>query len=250
MNEIFPQYKWRNHINIEPESIIIFGSYARNDYNEQSDVDMLLIYPEYHPSIQIDKLSISIYSKEKLIEFAKSGSLFVLHLIKEGKVLEGQNFIETLASHFKMPDFKLLKDELIESCKLLQICQEEFNNYKSNIIGVQKFILRSILYMKGIQKGVKTFNILKVLEFLELKEICYIFNRKFQYNMNYDQFLKINTIIENLLNLKFSENISSIESIILNNHPKKNLLHTLGMSIVKKDSIGIDYPNLIFDGGK
>lgn len=248
MNEEVQLDAWRNHININPESIIIFGSYARNDYNEDSDIDMLLIHPEYHPAIQIGKLSVSIYSTNKLIEFARNGSLFILHLIKEGKVLEGHDILETLENEFKMPNFKNLENELLESCKLLLVSEEEFENYSVNIIGVQKFILRSIVYMRGIERGAETFNIMKVLAILDLEKIGYIFDRKFQKNMNYHQFQEINVILEKLLKIRFEKNIYSIEATILNNYPKMNLLHSLGMSIIKKDSTGIDYPKLIFNG--
>lgn len=250
MDKLTQINSWRQHIKFTPKSVVIFGSYARNDYNEDSDIDILLVHPEYYPTVQIDKLSISTYSTEKLIEFAKNGSLFILHLIKEGKLLNGHPIIETLSKEFKMPDFRILSKELVQSSKLINIDERVFQKYSIKIIGVQKFVLRSIIYMKGIENGADTFNIYKVLEHISLEELNYIFDRTFQKNMKFNQFQSINKIIASLLEITFEKEFLSIEAIILNNHPKKNLLHTLGMSILKKDSVGIDYPKLIFDGGR
>jgi len=242
-----PHNEWRQLIDFEPQSIVLFGSYARNDYSEESDIDILLLSSKYYPPLQVGKFSVSTYSKSKLLEFANKGSLFVLHLIKEAKILEGENILEILNQEYSMPDFAKLEAELLNSCKLLQVDNKEFLKYSTNIIGVQKFILRSILYSQNVRNGNEIFNIQKVLTQLDLTKLGYIFDRNFQKNVSYIQYLEISNTIEKLLGTKFGKSPNSIEATIFNNFPKKNLLHTLGMSILKIDSIGIDYPKLILD---
>lgn len=38
--KIIKDYKW-----CDPDSIIIFGSYARNDCDQYSDIDLIVVYP-------------------------------------------------------------------------------------------------------------------------------------------------------------------------------------------------------------
>jgi len=239
---------WVQAIDFKFETAILFGSYAREDFNSDSDIDILLIHNEFKKPVHSGKYSISIYSKDKLMDFAKIGSLFILHLISEAKHLSGDNILPELEHSYAHPNFANFTDQLRLATQLLDVNMSSFNLYRSNLISVQKFILRSYLYSRNVKSGFSNFNINTVLRQIDLPHLEFVFDRSWNADMDYLDFTMVNVILGSLLDCKISNEYRSIESLIVNNYPKKNLLHTLGMSILKTDSVGIDYANLVING--
>src|SRR5205809_982801 len=110
-------------------TVFLFGSYARGDQDESSDIDILVITHgekllseilSLVPDLEIKtKLSLAPYSSSIFVALYKSGSLFVKHLITEGKLLYDDGFYTTL-SRQPFPDsfedsvreLNLIKDRL------------------------------------------------------------------------------------------------------------------------------------------
>jgi predicted nucleotidyltransferase len=85
--------------NYKPEKIILFGSYARGDVNEASDIDLVIIKSdvpdnflrrldeimEYNDgSISIDFL---VYKPEEIREMLKRKNRFIATILKEGTII-------------------------------------------------------------------------------------------------------------------------------------------------------------------
>lgn len=69
-------------------SMALFGSRARGDDDPTSDVDILFITNEEKPRlINSSRMSCSFYPSAYLIAKAKEGDLFILHLVREAKVI-------------------------------------------------------------------------------------------------------------------------------------------------------------------
>jgi len=91
----------------DPYKIILFGSYANGNPNENSDIDLLVILDNDHVSktyqerlnkkiniknsiIEINRkvpLDILVYSKEELNMIKKSGNYFIDEIEKTGKII-------------------------------------------------------------------------------------------------------------------------------------------------------------------
>ncbi|EJF7811314.1 TPA: nucleotidyltransferase domain-containing protein, partial [Citrobacter freundii] len=85
-------------LNYEEESFaVLFGSVARGDYNKNSDIDILLCnYPEDKAkkniaSINLPQLPVNfvLYDSNMLWKFHEEGSLFLYHIFKQGKLIDG-----------------------------------------------------------------------------------------------------------------------------------------------------------------
>ncbi|MCZ7452319.1 nucleotidyltransferase domain-containing protein [Rhizobium rhizogenes] len=62
----------------------IFGSHARGDFNEGSDIDLLAVVDDdVFSSFSHGKLNVSFYPGDKLLEDARAGNLFVMHIVRE-----------------------------------------------------------------------------------------------------------------------------------------------------------------------
>ena len=85
------------YINNSEQFIIIFGSIARNDYTENSDVDILTINIEknlaekYINNIKIPNFPHNYveYNSETFSMFYNSGSLFLYHIFTQGVLIHG-----------------------------------------------------------------------------------------------------------------------------------------------------------------
>lgn len=84
--------------------IILFGSYARGDYTDQSDIDVLIVSDKL-PNDPREAFALTFRLSDKIIPTAyntslflrklKEGSTFVLEIIEDGKILCGdEEFIE------------------------------------------------------------------------------------------------------------------------------------------------------------
>lgn len=75
----------------------IFGSHARGDFNENSDIDLLAVVDDaVFSSFSHGKLNVSFYPGEKLLEDARQGNLFVMHIVREAVVTYDQSGFHAL----------------------------------------------------------------------------------------------------------------------------------------------------------
>lgn len=71
--------------------IVLFGSAARGDYADHSDVDLLIVHDDLVPEDLLDdldpRISPSFYDRARLSRLQRQSPLFANHLAREGKVL-------------------------------------------------------------------------------------------------------------------------------------------------------------------
>lgn len=88
--------------NINPEEIILFGSYASGNPSEDSDLDILIIkemrMPRYKRSREVKKhlrgmkipIDVIVYTKKEIKKWENTETAFINQAIKQGKILYGQ----------------------------------------------------------------------------------------------------------------------------------------------------------------
>jgi predicted nucleotidyltransferase len=133
----------------DANSIILFGSVARGDEDQFSDIDLLILsrsieakneYLFEHkirskiPESLLPKekwLSLAVYFKDDFEEMHSRGSLFMAHILREGVVLYDDGFYQQLTKR----GFHLSEDELRLSLRILSdrldvaTDLEKFGNY-------------------------------------------------------------------------------------------------------------------------
>ena len=84
---------------INAEQVILFGSYARNQVKENSDVDLLIIaesnLPRFKRSRKLYKLfnpypfamDLIVYTPSEINKWRKNPISFIFNILKEGEVL-------------------------------------------------------------------------------------------------------------------------------------------------------------------
>jgi predicted nucleotidyltransferase len=87
--------------NINPEKIILFGSYAFGNPSEDSDLDILIVkemkMPRYKRTREVKKhlrgmkipIDVIVYTKKEIKKWKGTKTAFINQAIKQGKVLYG-----------------------------------------------------------------------------------------------------------------------------------------------------------------
>lgn len=87
--------------NVEPEKIILFGSYVTGNPGENSDLDLLIIkdskIPRYKRGREIRKylrgigvpLDVIVYTNEEIKKWKNVKEAFITQVISQGRVLYG-----------------------------------------------------------------------------------------------------------------------------------------------------------------
>jgi len=97
--------------NLKPKIVILFGSYSRGDYTDNSDIDVLVV----SDSLPIDpregfamtynlkfpKIVPTAMNTQVFLKKLEEGSTFILEVIEDGKILCGnEEFIEHVSRKF------------------------------------------------------------------------------------------------------------------------------------------------------
>jgi len=81
----------------------LFGSYARQDQNTGSDIDILCVtHEDWQKPSSYNKVNVNFYPKNDIIDSSKRGDLFILHIIKEAKIIyDPEKLMSILSDNFK-----------------------------------------------------------------------------------------------------------------------------------------------------
>lgn len=92
----------------EPEQVILFGSLARGDVGEWSDLDLLIVKDTSQPFLERSKevallcramvgADYLVYTPDELAEMIERGNPFITEALKEGRMLYERTADPTLA---------------------------------------------------------------------------------------------------------------------------------------------------------
>ena len=87
--------------NVNPKKIILFGSYAYGEPNNDSDIDLLIVKDTDEPRFKRDRkirkylrgmkipIDLIIYTEQEIEEWKHTKAAFINHILEKGKVLYG-----------------------------------------------------------------------------------------------------------------------------------------------------------------
>ena len=167
-------------------TIILFGSLARGDHNSTSDIDLLLITREKVEKRQIEKtipkslvpkrnLAFSVYSQNQIDSAYKEGILFLVHVLKEGRIVYDDGFFKELSSSpFTLSPRRIrlslrIFEQRLEAGDDLEMFDHHFVKLLSNYYSIAKSIAFILLAIDGQY----LFNKKKAFETLSVKYPIY-----------------------------------------------------------------------------
>jgi hypothetical protein len=170
----------RSKLEGEHVAVMLFGSWARGDQNAASDVDVLQLVERWRPSYEKGRFSISVYTCARLFELARAGSLFVLHLVSEGRTIDDptSTLSRILAAYRPPADYKGARDKLRRAAAVLDVDRVSFERNPDGFLRVALHIFRTALYIRCIEQGTPTFSMPRVAQLLEEPGLESFFTRR------------------------------------------------------------------------
>lgn len=129
--------------------VYLVGSYARNEQNKESDIDIIAISKNTKKSISSGKYNIEIYTLEGVLKTLKSNPIMIYPRLKEAKTIFNASLLQ------EMSQKKLTKDsfnEFLESCKRIIKINSEFINLEKDkeTMDTQGVVYSLMLRLRGI----------------------------------------------------------------------------------------------------
>lgn len=145
------------------DCLILYGSYARGDFNAASDVDVLRVSDAHNFRQVLDEsITVHTYALDDLLLLAGQGSLFVLHLLREASPLNDPGGVmQALKSAFHQPNsyVEAARVRLRRAIRLLDIDESLFATAPREFLATASFVCRSLLYAAHADRGEFSFSL-------------------------------------------------------------------------------------------
>lgn len=135
------------------QGLMLYGSQARGDPRPDSDTDVLAIVPRPLPPHRIGSVNVTFYTEPHLLALARRGSLFVLHLMTEGRALLGEAAFSRIFRAFEQPDFEALWVSVRTALPLLRAPAVDYLPRWQNFHRAFVHLARTIVYARCAQAG-------------------------------------------------------------------------------------------------
>lgn len=149
-------------------SLVLYGSRARGDHRLQSDVDLLGIVDAGRIQKEINSRGASLYQYpiDTLRQKARLGDLFVLHLIREGKILHDTAGIFASVSDYFV--FKQSYHDEIETAYLIIKFFEARAKLLSNPKARKRLVwaIRTIIIARAAEQRAAIFSSAAIADFI------------------------------------------------------------------------------------
>ncbi len=194
-------------------AVMLFGSCARGDQHAASDVDVLQLVERWRPSYETGRLSVSVYTCARLFELARAGSLFVLHLVTEGRSIDDpENVLSRILAAYQAPaDYRGARDRLRRAASVLDVDQASFERNPDGFLRVALHILRTALYLRCIERGTPTFSMPRVARLLGEPRIGHFFGRR--ESKTFASFAELRTAARRELGIEGRNEFGSLEAL-------------------------------------
>ncbi|MDF2918469.1 nucleotidyltransferase domain-containing protein [Microbacterium sp. NPDC086615] len=143
--------------------LLIYGSRARGDSVEGSDLDVLALVPSSRPSKTVGDVSVSFYTPAQLA--TGIGTLFGAHLSRDAKILWDPSLaLRTCIDAMGEVDAARLFVRTRAMSSLFTTPQNDLPKYLDGMLRHARYLLRSGLYAQAIQDGEPCFSVREIAD--------------------------------------------------------------------------------------
>ncbi|MCG8918594.1 nucleotidyltransferase domain-containing protein [Actinokineospora sp. PR83] len=148
---------------------LLYGSWARQDAQFHSDLDLLILnwsglVPKPGP-----KISVSRYSSAKLL--SSNRTLFGMHLSRDSVIFhDPYGDLGAILDSFEPPDPIDLLSRIKKYSMVLDVAEDDLKQYLPGLTQVARYLLRTAIYALALQQGNPCFSLKELAERFETPE--------------------------------------------------------------------------------
>lgn len=225
-------------------AVLLFGSYARRDQTQMSDIDILKVTPTPSKSYSLGKINVTCYTRDQLLKMAETGSLFTRHLVYESiPLIDPDNFLDRLRARFRLTDnYDNVLREVKCSVGLLAITENTFTESAHYYSATASYLLRTYVYAFAFRSGSQTFSMSALAE-AGLDHGANVPLAALRAIETYANFRYVVDMIFHLVGIDFTIREETLEAYIVNCYGTCDLAVVLGLRILAHGEL-IGYAHL------
>lgn len=215
-------------------ALFLYGSHARGDARDTSDVDILQVTPAHSEPYAVGRFNITCYTFDQLLRLARRGGLFARHLVAEAVPLaDPQDLLGTLKSAYvALQTYHLVRSEVCGCGPLLDVEESEFNDNLNGLSSLVSYLIRTHLYALAFDQGARSFAMGHVLDLLGQRKAGDILSSVRQ--RNFSAFVTARKLFEELTGATCHRMEGSLEAFIVNASARNELAMVLGLRLLAR----------------
>ncbi len=227
-------------------AVILFGSHARGGATADSDVDVLQIVPTATLPYRLGVVTISPYTSKQFVSMAEQGSLFVLHILREGVVLRDDiGFLDTVRRAFRMPaSYEFLRREVSAAARLLDTDEAGYADKWQRLHALVAHLVRSYAYAVLADRGELVFGMREVAARLNDPRLLTIPGLPRRVGPCLHAFRDAVAVLAHYLGTTPANPYGSVEALIVNAYGRSVLTVILGLRLLNESGEPLTYETL------
>jgi hypothetical protein len=223
--------------------LMIFGSFARGDPSEDSDIDVLVLAPRGTQPVKRGRVNVSAYDEHTLLGMAERGSLFVLHLRNEGRVLrDRRGRLEHCLNSYRAPNsYKPVRTTLRGVANLLDATEPQYTQRWKGYNEVALFVLRTLLYAHFAEAGDPVFSLRVIRQRMHREDLEVALALKTSQNPGFVEFAVARSLVEEFVEAKVLNPFGTVEALIANTALENPSVLAFGLRLLGRQTSEFRY---------